>query len=52
MIYAKALLTNALLFGLLTASLALPAPQDNSHPNDAQETAQVIGRNRQRGKEK
>jgi hypothetical protein len=43
MIYAKALLTNALLFGLLTAALAAPVPQDNSHPGDAQEPPKSLG---------
>jgi hypothetical protein len=41
--YAKALLTTALLFGFLTAACALPAPQDNSHPNDAQESVKSLG---------
>ncbi len=43
MIYAKALLTNALLFGLMTAALAIPAQQDNSHPSDAQEPPKSLG---------
>ena len=40
---AKALLTNALLFGLLTAACALLAQQENSHPNDAQESVKSLG---------
>ncbi len=43
MIYAKALLTTALLFGLITAAYALPAQQDNSHPGDAQEPPKSLG---------
>src|SRR6266436_8223111 len=41
--HAKALLTNALLFGLLTATCALPAQQGNSRPNDAPEPAKSLG---------
>ena len=43
MIYAKAMLTNALLFGLLAAAYALPAQQDNSQPADAQELSKSLG---------
>lgn len=44
MIYAKALLTKALLFGLLTgAAYALPAQQDNPHPGDTQEPPKSLG---------
>ena len=44
MTYAKALLTNALLFGLLTAcTYAFPAQQDNSHPGDTQESPKSLG---------
>lgn len=43
MIYAKALLTNALLFGLLTAACALPAQQDSSQPGNSQEPPQSLG---------
>ena len=41
--HVKALLTNALLFGLLTAACALPAQQENPHPNDAQEPVKSLG---------
>jgi hypothetical protein len=39
----KALLTNALLFGLLTATCALSAQQENPHSNDAQEPVKSLG---------
>jgi hypothetical protein len=41
--HVKALLTNALLFGLLAVAYALPAQQDNSHSNDAQEPVKSLG---------
>ena len=43
MIYAKAMLTNALLFGLLAPAYALPTQQDNSQPADAQESSKSLG---------
>ena len=43
MIYAKALLTKALLFGLLTATYALPAPQDSSSMGDGQKPVKSLG---------
>jgi hypothetical protein len=43
MIYPTALLTNALLFGLLTAASALPAQQDNSHTGETQEPPKSLG---------
>jgi hypothetical protein len=43
MIYPKALLTKALLFGLLTAAYGLPEPQDNPHPADTQEPPKSLG---------
>ena len=39
----KALLTNALLFGLLAVAYDRPAQRDNSHPNDAQEPVKSLG---------
>ncbi len=43
MIYAKALLPKALLFGLLTATYALPAPQDSLSTGDGQKPAKSLG---------
>ena len=43
MIYAKALLTKALLFGLLTATYALSAPQDSSSTGDGQKPVKSLG---------
>ncbi len=43
MIYAKALVTKALLFGLLTATYALPAPQDSSSVGDGQKPVKSLG---------
>jgi hypothetical protein len=41
--HAKALLINALFFGLLTVAYDLAAQQDNSHPNDVQEPVKSLG---------
>jgi hypothetical protein len=41
--HTKALLTNALLFGLLTATCALSAQQENPHSYDAQEPVKSLG---------
>jgi hypothetical protein len=41
--HTKALLTNALLFGLLTTTCALYARQENPHSNDAQEPVKSLG---------
>ena len=41
--HTKALLTNALLFGLLTAPCALSAQQENPHSKDAQEPVKSLG---------
>lgn len=38
-----ALLTKALLFGLLSTACAFAVPQDSSHPADAQEPAKSLG---------
>jgi hypothetical protein len=41
--HTKALLNNALLFGLLTATCALSAQQENPHSYDAQEPIKSLG---------